>query len=471
MMPHLLFWGFAATTKWLLPSLFQWLACDTALLPVLRLWYPVIATLLLLHDMKLVNQQQPKTTTTTTSATTQTPQRKTSSSTPRTPLLRMFPRTTPATEHRKRREVNEMKDRETYWLQFWMTNGAFLCVKSVWQALPFVAKLVNRTWMVQFELLFYVWVFVMPYLLPQIAHAPEGKPLALLEPHIRRVARMVYLSTQLFSDTWWETWVLRPLTTTLNLLVTLRMLSQHFADELRNMVTQSKALLLPSLSLFMPRFLSIFGLLFVQYALPLYKQSTLRKERLVMLRYWVIHIVLSAITQATDAILWWIPLSRVVIFVAFVVIGTSQAVVDMCIRMILHDLEVFRLLPSTEEQPEKSSWASRGVHALLERLPKAKEDPSTPAKEEEIRNAVHGATLPSIDSDQEQDDAVLYASSEDDPYSSSEGSHTKDESKSASKKRSPKRSRTKAKGVVDKENEGNVRRSGRHRTRTEGLAS
>jgi hypothetical protein len=461
MMPHLLFWGVAAATKWLLPSFLSWLACDTALLPVLRLWYPVTATLLFLHDMKLVTQPHIKT-------STQTPQRKTSS-TPRTPLLRMFPRTTPASEPRKRREVNEMKERETYWLQFWMTNAAFLCGKGVWQALPFVTKVVNRTWILQLELLLYIWVFVMPYLLPQIAHAPEGKPLALLEPHIRRVARTVYQSTQLFSDAWWETWVVRPLTTTLNLLVTLRMLSRNFANELRNVVTQSKALLLPSLSLFMPRFLSIFGLLFVQYVLPLYQQSTLRHER--MLRYWVIHILLSAITQATDAILWWIPLSRVVIFAAFVVIGTVPAVVDLCIRMILHDLEVFRLLPSTEEQLEKSSWASRGVHALLERLPKATEDPLTPAKEEETVNAAHGASLPSIDSDQEQDDAVLYATSEDDPCSSSEGSHATDENKPASKKKAPKRSQHKTESVVDKENEGNVRRSARQRTRTERLAS
>lgn len=500
MMPHILFVGVAAAGKMLLPSFFRWLACDTALLPVIKFWYPFIATILLLHDIKLVqSNSQPD--------RLQTPKKGISSSPQKTPISRIFPRTTPASEKRqqKRREVGEMKERESYWLQFWMTSAAFICCKSFFAALPFVKRLINRyEWcqpgLVQLELLFYIWVFVMPYLLPQISNAPEGRPLFLLEPKISQMAKVVYKSTLVFSDTWWQTWVIGPLTTGLNLMVTLRMLSKSFADELRDVVIQGKALLLPSLSLFMPRFLSVFGLLFVQYALPLHKQSTLRKGRHVMLRYWVIHVILTVIAEATESILWWIPLSRVVTFVAFVVIGTSQAVVDVCVRMILHDLEVFRLLPSTDdasEEERKRSWAARGVHALLERLPKARDDNHmTPAKEAfgtataEVNIAATEitSTLPiAVDNEEEDDDAVLYPSSDDDPdsRSSSEESdivaHTAAGSKESNReqvcrKARSKRSRTKEKGVADKENERNVqpaqtRRSGRQRTRTERLSS
>ena len=159
--------------------------------------------------------------------------------------------------------------------------------------------------------------------------------------------------------------------------------------------------------------------------------------------------------------------------------------------MILHDLEVFRLLPSTDddasEEERKSSWAARGVNALLERLPKAKD--MTPAREavttahgeenaadvqENVYNAVYNE-----EEEEEKDDAALYPSSEDDPdFSGSEGSDTanRSASKRVSGKESTKRSKTKTKVAADKENERNVqpaqtRRSGRQRTRTERLSS
>lgn len=505
MMPHILFVGMAAVTKLLMPKLVQWLACETALRSVLQLWYPLVATILLLHDIKMI--QLSNSSHTEEADLLQTPQKgTTSTSSPqkKTPISRMFPRTTPASvtkRQQKRREVSEIKERESYWLHFWMTSAAFLCGKRFVAALPFIQRFVHewgKPGLMQLELLFYIWVFAMPYLLPKIANAPEGRPLYLLEPKIRQMAQMVYQSTLVFSDTWWQTWVMTPLTTGLNLLVTLRMLSKHFADELRDVVIQSKALLLPSVSLFMPRFLSIFGLLFVQFAFPLHKQSTMkRKERhAVMLRYWVIHILLTVITEATESILWWIPLSRVLTFGAFVVIGTSQAVVDMCVRMILHDLEVFRLLPSTgdatsPEEDRKSSWAARGVHALLERLPKANMTPAkgvleTATEEESADVQENNCNAVYSEEEEEADDAVLYPSSEDDPdaISSSEGSDSAyrpaEERNRAQRsgKQPSKRSRA-AKGKdasTDKENEQNVqtaqtRRSGRHRSRTERLAS
>lgn len=506
MMPHLLFVGAAAAAKLLVPSFFAWLACDTALLPVIKLWYPFFATILLLHDMKMVkfNSQQQQ--------VFQTPKKRISSR-EMTPISRIFPRTTPASEKRrqKRQEGGEIKERESYWLHFWMVSASFICCKSFFAALPFVNRLINRyEWckpgLVQLELLFYTWVFVMPYLLPQIANAPEGRPLFMLEPRISQTAKVVYKSTLVFSDAWWQRYVISPLTTSLNLLVTLRILSKTFADELRDVVVQSKALLLPSASLFMPRFLSIFGLLFVQYALPLHKQSELRKDRHIMLRYWVTHIILSVIVEATESILWWIPFSRVMIFVAYVIIGTSQAVIEMCVSMILNDLEVFRLLPTTDdasEEARKTSWAARAVHALLERLPKAKDDAHMTPGKHALETAIEEEDTTSIEipneiiiessyavnlqysNQYEEDDAMLYPSSDDlDAGSSSKGSavvsHATDSQKSDSEQvqvlqKDSTRSKTKRKVAVDKENVKNVqptpaRRSGRHRTRTQRLS-
>jgi hypothetical protein len=217
---------------------------------------------------------------------------------------------------------------------------------------------------------FYLWIFVVPPLLPRIAHAPESRPLVLISRLAASAARSVYSSMNIFTETWWKAWPVRWTSMALDLAVMARILSGNSADRLRYVVAHGQAYLVPMCTLVFPRAISSYGLLFVQYCQPLNK-----KQDPGMLRYWVLHCIFTSLVGFFAGVLWWIPLSTAITFALFLVLGLHDGMVERWFTILTNDLEAFRLLPSVAAEQQRSideSWIVRALGYLLQKLPRAK---------------------------------------------------------------------------------------------------
>jgi hypothetical protein len=407
MTPHLFLGGIAVASKVLLPRFVAWLACETALLQFFKGLYPLAASILLLHDKKLLQNESPP-------DDPKSPHRSKRGRNPGTPkskegskpkegvfsspsFRRMFPRTTPASEKRgqpqHKSEAADLEEREAYWLQFWMVSAAFQAFKSLLFVLPVTGSVLSRyEWcgqvLDQLELFFYIWIYAIPYLLPQLPGAPEGRPMVILAPIIGQTACSIFKAMDVCTDAFWQAWVVRWVGLFLDVAAMARLVSRASVDRCRDVVAHSKSLLVPAATLTMPRFISVFGLLFVQYCLPLQKQHKNSSDN--MLRYWALHCIVTYLVERFSGMLWWIPLSRAVVFSLYLLLGLSPGVVEACFNMLQHDLEAFRILSPSDPNSQRTiddSWSARSVHAIIQRLPRAEADAAGEKLEESNEDA------------------------------------------------------------------------------------
>jgi len=382
MTPHIALTGIAVTTKLLLPKWVTWLACDTALITFLRGIYPSFCTVMLLHEKRLPEPEG------------SAKEKKESSKRGRRRSL-FFPKTTPTKASEKVLRQKEIRECEEHWIQFWIVSAAAQACKQLLTILPIVSSFYTRSlWMQsglrQLELLFYIWIYTLPYLLPPLKNAPEGRPLALLAPRIGKAASNIYRGLNIVTPGWWEATVVRTTSLGLDAFVLLRVLSREFADQLLHVISNGQSFVIPVGTLLMPRFISIYGVLFVKYVAFLHKQRQRPAlPRDTILSFWILHSCVTMLLDRFAGVLWWIPLSQAFIFAIYTVLAVSPRIVDQLFELLLHELEVFCILARTRQDrgTTDNSLAVQGFQTLLKHLPSAAETPTKAGEvsEEEIK--------------------------------------------------------------------------------------
>ena len=400
MTPHLVLAAAAVALKVLLPRFVTWMACETALLSFCNGWYPLLATILLLHDKKLY-QHSRQAAAAVAAAQFKTPpsKRNTKRRSPKSSrkgVASPFPRTTPPLSSRRRLsslipgyqvadteedEEASLQAREEYWINFWVVSAACQAFKQFLALVPIAGSVVSRLGgpaLKQLELCFYLWIYVVPHLLPNLANAPEGRPLVVLAPRARKFSTSVFDAMNVFPDAWWQAWPVRWTGLLLDAAVVTGLVTRPTADAGRDGVARGQSYLVPMGTLLMPRMISSFGVLFVQYCLPVQKSTTAQRDAL--LRYWVWHCIVSATMSRLSGILWWIPLSQAGIFVLYLALGVRDGMVERWFTTLTEDLEAFGLLPQPqlqEQQQQRSvdqTWSARAIRMVLKSLPSAEDD-------------------------------------------------------------------------------------------------
>lgn len=447
MTPHALFLACAVGTKLLLPRTVTWLATETSCLSLLSWWYPVAATITLLHQIsqqgsdaaaKGDTDAEKKNTAAAaaetekennTPAAKQRGRKQTNTTTPQKSPARQpfFPRTAPgknandadtaAAKNKRRRRSSFLPQTPRFhhanpdtqvqeWLQYWMVYAAVQAVSRMLYLLPFFSLILSRyhdflqSSGLQLQAAFYVWIYVLPHVVIPMSsigsmnlQLPDTRPLHFLTTYlIQPVISTIHDAISgAVSNNFWQGQVVGKLTTVLDSLVFIRFVSRDTADWLLHVAHLVRAVAVPSTTLLMPGFLTNYGVLYVQYVVPLANSGTAvaasktatstttttlgnnkKQQQQLLLKYWVLHALTRAILDQCSSILWWIPLSTHFIFLLWCYWNLSVSV-ETWYSTVQQELQAFGLLPGCEFNVKEweSTRTSRVFSALVARLPSA----------------------------------------------------------------------------------------------------
>jgi hypothetical protein len=150
----------------------------------------------------------------------------------------------------------------------------------------------------------------------------------------------------------------------------------------------------PSMTLLMPGMVTNYGVLYVQYAVPLAvaaastntttnsvaarnkNNDTNQKQQQLLLQYWVLHALTQGLLEQCSSILWWIPLSTHFIFVLWCYWNLDVSV-QKWYPAVQQELQAFGLLPGEVVQEWESTRTSRMFNMVLARLPSAANETAT----------------------------------------------------------------------------------------------
>jgi hypothetical protein len=471
MTPHALFASVIVGIKLLLPRAVTWLAKETSVTSLLSWWYPVLATITLLHqlsqednsnddkddDKDIISNkndtalaaEQKENNAPPKQRRKQTKTAKTSIPKPRTPF---FPRTGPATDDadniankddednergkRRRRRSSFLTSatstlrlhhhasanpaREVHeWLQYWMVYAAVQALARLLYLLPGSSLLylvpgsagyhtLLQQAGLQLQLIFYVWIYVLPYTVLPIPDLPDCRPLVFMTDYaIRPVILSLHQSISgAISLAFWERHVVGKLTSISDALVLIRFLKRETADWWLHVIASFRQTAVPSVTLFMPGMVTNFGVWYVQYCVPLAVAATAtatkdnndnndkQQQQQLLLQYWVLHALTQGVLEQCRSILWWIPLSTHFIFLLWCYWN-----LDVSVRQwypaVQQELQAFGLLPGAECQEFTSTRTSRVLQMVLARLPSAaanEDDENDDTAEDDAGDDANSAT-------------------------------------------------------------------------------
>lgn len=394
MFPYACLAASAVALKLAFPSALRWLACETQLVNGLSHLFPLVCSILLLHDaLQLKQRQQQK---------KQQKDKKlkdvTNAAAAASPVGAASPKSKRALgklkkdRHRRAPEHQQAKEKQLaaaarehhhhrYWIHYWMVAATVWALHRLWRAVPLLST-VTPLWVatacVQVHLVFWVAVNAAPYMTPASLAAPD--PVDWLAQNlIAPSCAVVYkgLSGLVPLDKW-ETYVCLPADKFLQMITWSKLLSEPHADALRHIVKESRGLLVPGLTIFSWP-IQAYGLLYVQYVLPLALSSSSSKtshER--WLQFWVVHCVVSVTVNLFGSLLWWIPFSNVALFCVWAALATATpAQMESTYRnYVQREMQALGVLPPFHDEGEEDlttehSKAVQGFLWLVARLPRA----------------------------------------------------------------------------------------------------
>ncbi len=440
--PHTVFLGAYVAFKVIFPAFVKWLAYDTYTTALISIWYPLIMTLSWVHDKRQSKESHASPVTsakhsvsTLSSKDTPTPVEPNSSesSDDRRPAymrtkasqkLResttnkrnpaVFPRTSPPkpeTPQRKSQEEgqrrptspamnfllnNEPEAATRYWLRYWVVFALVQSVGTLATMVPVFGNFVVRHPYVlhicsELKLLFFIWLFSMETLIgaavvQEDALMAKAMPLNLLHEHIAPLLlELEAVVAESVSKKTWTSLIHSKVQRVLEVFVMLKMLSDHRKDWLLHILDEGRTLLLPSLSLFMPSFITQFGVAYVQFIVPSAKstraliaakqrrtQGSVKNEdvELLYLQYWIIHCLVSGLLGYFSVIIWWIPFSTHATFLVWCHLSFPKSITQSY-HVLETELVAFGLLPGKSELQLHETKTVKVIQAVCSRLPSA----------------------------------------------------------------------------------------------------
>jgi len=363
-LPHIIFIGICVGVRIGFPNLVQYITYETPIVVLLSVWYPLCSTFVWVNnqrnpnrrccdndgDDRRSNSNNIAVTTTKNRGKKATPKEKKKNDSPPPSSVAAFeqnssvvvvgnvsPNTNTTIETATKAMVTT-----NYWLNYWHMYGIIQAFGQCFSLIPFIGRFLIHTG--EFKLFFFLWVFGMERVLGNTSKdvfLAEALPLRLIK---RRITPIVMRLHTLVSDAIpievWDRFVVSKTKTILSAFVMIRMLSEEWKEWLVHVAEEARVLIVPSITLLMPGFVTQFGVTYVQYIVPSAKSADAKGDgmKIMYLQYWIMHCAVTGLLSLLGGVLRWIPLSTHMIFLLW-----SYLVLPQAIRNIysIFELELF----------------------------------------------------------------------------------------------------------------------------------
>ena len=301
----------------------------------------------------------------------------------------------------------QVQEDVNYWLHFWILNSALHAAYTLACRVAFVASLVRSDTFFsvccQVEFLFYIWIFVMPEMLmilfpsagieerhewspmKQWCYTCACNPVLALPSLVRSTTIPIFESvSQAVPAAEWKQYVVDNFQYLLNAAVMLRVLSEQRSRTLLGCMLDFRMLVVPAVTLFTPGFITQYGVWYVQYIVPqahslrgLHRQHR-HEQRIIYLKFWVLHGFVAGLLDRLNIFLWWFPFFSHFNFVIWCVL-VLPCVINTVYNEFDKELQAFGLLPSMEQGlTVEETHTHRALSLILSSLPSA--DDAEPIK-------------------------------------------------------------------------------------------
>ncbi|KAL3939317.1 MAG: hypothetical protein SGBAC_005939 [Bacillariaceae sp.] len=158
----------------------------------------------------------------------------------------------------------------------------------------------------------------------------------------------------------------------LDVFVMVRMLSEERKDWLLHILEESRVLLIPSITLMMPSFATQFGVAYVQFIVPSAKSARARgaSKQFMFLQYWVLHCIFYGLLTWLAPLLWWIPFSTHIMFIAWSNLSFPKTI-NKYYAVLEMELVTFGVLSGTSGIAVNDTHTAQLLNAISKRLPSA----------------------------------------------------------------------------------------------------
>jgi hypothetical protein len=345
--PHAFFWLCCLTVKLVIPSLLKYLAYDTISTTILSVWYPVCATITLIH-----RESQP----TDTSSKVQSLQ---------------------AARERK------------FWIDYWVAG--FSLAQWVHQTILLMPIVLRWSFeysflpkiMAEMKLLFFVWIFAMEPLLTgyQSYLAMDRKessvrdflPCTLLKRAIQpRLLDLHAMICDPISKENWTRFIHSKAHKLLNLLVALQFLTEEWCDHLLHLLDECRSLLLLAPFLVLPSTITRIGILYAQFVLPSARSLLARGKiiEVLYLQYWVLNMFFATGVSLGSWLLWFVPFSTQIVFAIWCYLTFPQTITQYY-AVIETELIAFGILSGESQLSVEETKTVQALRAVVKRIPSA----------------------------------------------------------------------------------------------------
>jgi len=360
LVPHVAFWAVGLLAKLVFPVYLKWLAYDSITTLLLSVWYPLCATISLIHRNRGLLQQQQQNDTSRSSSS-------------------------------KDGGTYSFQTERQFWIEYWSVG--FAGVQFLHRFITLVPSLQQMgrhdypqlpVLLSEIKLLFFVWIFVMETLLARYQRylgVDERKenwkkfvPLTFLTetigPRLMRV--QIALSEQISKDTW-QRLIQRKAQRVLEVLVVLQFLEEQSMDYLLELLEEGRSLLLLSVFMVLPSSITQLGTLYAQFIFPSARSLVARGDAMevLSLKYWVLNNILSLFLSASWWIWWCIPLSNQLIL-GIRCFATFPSTITHYYSMVEMELITFGILSGEPKLTVKETKTIRALRAMVKRLPRDK---------------------------------------------------------------------------------------------------
>lgn len=267
----------------------------------------------------------------------------------------------------------ELHEDINYWLHFWLLRACLLVVHTILSYFFVIGKMVTssrvNSVMCQMDLLFYVWIFMLPecllILYPSAAdqekrdwsRAKQFCYECALNPvlSIPKVFKPIIISmfekvSQVVPASWWKKVVTDQVGTLSSGLVLLKVLTETRRDTLVEFVSHVRTLLVPGALLFMPGFFTQYGVCYVQYVIPsafsfrALHRAHRHEQRVLYLKFWVLNALAGVIFSAAKRMFGWFPFFTHFTFCIWVWLVLPRVITGFY-NEFDRELQAFGLLP------------------------------------------------------------------------------------------------------------------------------
>ena len=346
LVPHLAFWSVGLLAKVVCPVSLKWLAYDSITTLLLSVWYPLCATIALIHREEKNRSSDV-------------------------------------------RYIEGLQIERQFWIEYWSVG--FAGVQFLQQLVSLVPPLQQMgrydypnlpVVLNEIKLLFFVWIFVMEPLLECYQRSlgvggswKKFAPLAFLTqavgPRLMRVQTAV--SEQISRDTWQRV-IQRKAQRVLELMVVMQFLEEESMAYLLQLLEEGRSLLLLSVFMVLPSSICQVGMLYAQFLFPSARSLAARGNpmEVLSLKYWVLNSILTLFLSATWWLWWCIPFSSQLIL-GIRCFATFPSTIAHHYSAVEMELITFGILKGEPKLTVKETRTVQALRAVVKRLPRDKQ--------------------------------------------------------------------------------------------------